>query len=184
MTLYAQGWSKRRISRFLHVSRPTITAWITRFEADNTASLEDQSRAPHTTGRKAWLPVMVAIYHLHKRHPDAGGFRIWSLRGKTDLSVRTIERIMALNRHVYTDIPGTEALHASPAVPQPHPCKATVAHEYGFIDGRMRDCAIEGHRGWSLIILDGSSRTMLAGAGAPSEASWVALTVLSTAGQR
>jgi len=53
MTLYAHGWSKRSISRFLHVSRPTITAWITRFE----------SRAPHTTGRKAWLPVMVEISH-------------------------------------------------------------------------------------------------------------------------
>ena len=43
---------------------------------------------------------MVAIYPLQKRHPDAGGFRIWSLRGKNDLSVRTIERIMALNRRV------------------------------------------------------------------------------------
>jgi len=181
MTLYAQGWSKRSISRFLHVSRPTITAWMTRFEADNTASLEDQSRAPHTTGRKAWLPVLVEIYHLQKRHPEAGGFRIWSLRGKNDLSVRTVERIMALNRRVYTDIPGTEALHAPPAVPQPHPCKATAAHEYWFIDGRMMDFAIEGHRWWSLIILDGYSRTMLAGAVAPTEASWVALTVLYAA---
>ena len=144
ITLYAQGWSKRSISQFLHVSRPTITAWITRFEADNTASLEDQSRAPHTTGRKAWLPVMVEIYHLQKRHPDAGGFRIWSLRGKNDLSVRTIERIMALNRQVYTDIPGTEALHAPPAAPQPHPFKATAAHEYWFIDGRMMDFALRG----------------------------------------
>ena len=180
ITLYAQGWSKRSISQFLHVSRPTITAWITRFEADNTASLEDQSRAPHTPVRKAWLPVMVEIYHLQKRHPDAGGFRIWSLRGKTDLSVRTVERIMALNRHVYTDIPGTEALHAPPAAPQPHPFKATAAHEYWFIDGRMMDFALEGHRWWSLIILDGYSRTMLAGAVAPTEASWVALTVLYT----
>ena len=157
---------------------------MTRFEADNTASLEDQSRAPHTTGRKAWLPVMVEIYHLQKRHPDAGGFRIWSLRGKHDLSVRTIERIMALNRRVYTDIPGTEALHAPPAVPQPHPFKATAAHEYWCIDGRMMDCAIESHRWWSLIILDGSSRTMLAGAVAPTEASWVALTVLYAAVRR
>jgi transposase InsO family protein len=181
ITLYAQGWSKRSISRFLHVSRPTSTAWMTRFEADNTASLEDQSRAPHTTGRKAWLPVLVEIYHLQKRHPDAGGFRIWSLRGQNDLSVRTVERIMALNRRVYTDIPGTEALHAPPAVPQPHPFKATAAHEYWFIDGRMMDFAIEGHRWWSLIILDGYSRTMLAGAVAPTEASWVALTVLYAA---
>ena len=46
------------------------------------------------------------------------------------------------------------------------------------------DFALEGHRWWSLIILDGYSRTMLAGAVAPSEASWVALTVLYTACQR
>ena len=43
------------------------------------------------------------------------------------------------------------------------------------------DFALEGHRWWSLIFLDGYSRTMLAGAVAPSEARWVALTVLYTA---
>ena len=184
ITLYAQGWSKRSMRQFLQVSRPTIDLWLARFEADNLASLEDRSRAPRTPIRKAWLPVMVEIYHLQKRHPDAGGFRIWSLRGKTDLSVRTVERIMALNRQVYKDIPGTEALHAPHAAPQPHPFKAGAAHEYWFIDGRMMDFALEGHRWWSLIILDGYSRTMLAGAVAPSEASWVALTVLYTACQR
>jgi transposase InsO family protein len=181
ITLYAQGWSKRSISRFLHVSRPTITAWIARFEAENLESLEDRSRAPKTTVRKAWLPAMVEIYHLQKRHPDAGGFRIWSLRGKSDLSVRTVERIMAINRRVYKDIPGTASKRPPQGEPQPHPFKATAAHEYWFIDGRMMDFALEGHRWWSLIILDGYSRTMLAGAVAPSEASWVALTVLYTA---
>ena len=124
ITLYAQGWSKRSISQFLHVSRPTIALWITRFERDNTASLADKSSAPHTPARKVWLPVMLEISHLQKRHPDAGGFRIWSLRGNPDLSVRTVERIMALNRQVYTDIPGTEALHTPAASPQPHPFKA------------------------------------------------------------
>jgi hypothetical protein len=184
ITLYAQGWSKRSISQFLQVSRPTINRWITRFECDNAASLADQSSAPHTPARKVWLPVMLEISHLQKRHPDAGGFRIWSLRGKTDLSVRTVERVMALNRPGYPDIPGTAGHHAPKAAPQPHPFKARVAHEYWFIDGRMMDFALEGHRWWSLIILDGYSRTMLAGAVAPSEASWVALTVLSTACQR
>jgi hypothetical protein len=43
------------------------------------------------------------------------------------------------------------------------------------------DFAIEGVKWWSLIILDGYSRTMLAGAVAPTDASWVALMVLSTA---
>jgi hypothetical protein len=48
----------------------------------------------------------------------------------------------------------------------------------------MMDFALEGHRWWSLMSLDGDARTMLAGAVAPSEASWVALTVLSTACRR
>jgi hypothetical protein len=76
---------------------------------------------------------------------------------------------MALNRQVYTDMPGTEGL---PAPPQPHPFKAPVAHADWFIDGRMMDFALQGYRWWSLIILDGYARTMLAGAGAPAEASW------------
>ena len=126
---------------------PPSPRGLTRFEADNLASLEDKSRAPHTTGRKAWLPVMVEIYHLQKRHPDAGGFRIWSLRGKTDLSVRTVERIMAINRQVYKDIPGTRRATHPPTEPQPHPFKATAAHEYWFIDGRMMDFALEGQSG-------------------------------------
>ncbi len=178
--LYFQGWSKTSISRFLHVSRPTINTWIARFERDNLASLEDKSSAPKTPARKAWLPVMLEIYHLQKRHPDAGGFRIWSLRGKTDLSVRTVERIMALNRQVYTDIPHVGRKRTQ-TEPQSHPFKASVAHEYWFIDGRMMDFAIDGVKWWSLIVLDGYSRTMLAGAVAPTEASWVALTVLYNA---
>src|SRR5262249_46272886 len=112
------------------------------------------------------------------RHPDAGGFRSWSLRGQTDLSVRTVERVMALNRQVYPDIPGTAGHHAPKATPQPHPFKARVAHEYWCIDGRMMDFALEGHRGWGWIIPDGMRGPLLAGAGAPSEASWVALTGL------
>jgi transposase len=180
IALYVEGWHKRSISEFLHVSRPTINAWIERFEVDNVASLEDRSHTPKTIQRKAWLPTMVEIYHLQKRHPDAGGFRIWSLWGKPDLTVRTIERIMAINRQVYSDIPhvGTKR---KPKTAQLHPYKARRPHEYWFIDGRQMDFEIDGVKWWSLIILDGYSRTMLAGAVARSEASWVALMVLYTA---
>jgi Homeodomain-like domain/Integrase core domain len=184
LTLYAQGWSKRSISQFLRVSRPTITRWITRFEADELASLEDHSCAPKSPGRKAWLPVMVEIYHLQKRHPDAGGFRIWSLRGKLDLSVRTVERIMAVNRQVYPDIPLGGWRRPRQTAPGPHPFKAAAAHEYWFIDGRIMDFTLEGTKWWSLIVLDGYSRTMLAGCIAPVEASWGALLVLHAACRR
>ena len=63
------------------------------------------SRAPHAPVRKIWLPLMVQVYHLQKAHPDAGEFRIWSLLARSDVSVRTVGRIMALNRLVYDDIP-------------------------------------------------------------------------------
>ena len=183
LQLYFQGWSKSSIRRFLHVSRPTIHAWIKRFEADNLESLADQSHTPKTIRRKAGLPVMVAIYPLQKRPPDAGRFRMWSVLGNPAIAERTVGRVMALNKRLYPDIPHVAKKRQKKA-PQPHPFKATFAHEYWFIDGRMMDCAIDGVRWWSLIVLDGYSRTMLAGAVAPSEASWIALTVLFTACQR
>jgi Putative ATPase subunit of terminase (gpP-like)./Integrase core domain. len=178
--LYAQGWEKISISRFLHVSRPTVDAWIKRFATEHFAGLLDKSRAPKAPARKVWLPLMIEVYHLQKRHPDAGKFRIWSLLAHPEISVRTVARIMALNKEVYDDIPHVR--RKSPKrPPQPHPYKASRPHQYWFIDGRMMDFALEGVKWWSLVMLDGYSRTILAGAIAPSEASWVALMVLYTA---
>jgi hypothetical protein len=85
--LYYQGWEKISISRFLKVSRPTVDAWIQRFETEHFVGLADRSRAPKVPVRKIWLPLMVQVYHLQKVHPDAGEFRIWSLLGPTPTSV-------------------------------------------------------------------------------------------------
>ena len=178
--LYYQGWSKRSISHFMQVSRPTVDLWIRRFEAEHFAGLEDKSRVPHTTPRKVWLPLMIEIYHLQKRHPDAGEFRIWSLLANDTIAVRTVGRVMALTKQVDDDIPHVPSTQAKPP-PGPHPYKATSAHQYWFIDGRMMDFALDGVKWWSLILLDGYSRTLVAGAMAPSEASWAALLVLYTA---
>jgi transposase InsO family protein/transposase len=191
IALYFQGWNKVSIRRYLRVSRPTINEWIGRFEADNLATLEvdnlavleDKSSAPKVPVRKVWLPVMLEVYHLQKRHPDAGRFRMWSLLGRPEIGERTVGRVMALNKRLYPDIPHVVKKRQKKE-PQPHPFKASVAHEYWFIDGRMMDCEIDGVRWWSVIVLDGYSRTMLAGAVSASEASWIALTVLFTACQR
>ena len=197
--LYFQGWGKTSISRFLHVSRPTINEWIRRFEAEDLASLDvadlanldandlkslaDGSHAPKSPQRKVWLPLMQEVYHLQKRHPDAGRFRIWSLLGMPEIHESTVGRVMALNKRLYPDIPHVSQKRRKKEA-QPHPFKASLAHEYWFIDGRMMDFEIDGVRWWSIIVLDGYSRTMLAGAVSASEASWIALTVLFTACQR
>jgi transposase InsO family protein/transposase len=180
ITLYCQGWTKISISRFLHVSRPTVREWLHRFEQEDLSGLEDKSRAPKAPARKAWLPLMIAVYHLQKRHPDAGRFRIWSLLGQDEVSVRTIGRVMALNKRVYDDIPHGRRQRAQHD-PQPHPYKAQSPHEVWFIDGRQMDFKLHGIKWWSIVLLEGYSRTMLAAAVAPSEASWVAMLVLYTA---
>jgi transposase len=179
---YAQGWTKRSICGFLQVSRPTVDRWIARFEAEHRDGLLGPKPGPRTP-RKVWFPLMVEVYHLQKAHRDAGEFRIWSLLAREDISVRTVGRVMALNRHVYDDIPH-QRRHEATHPPQPHPYKATRPHQYWFIDGRMMDFALDGVRWWSLLLLEGYSRTIVAGAVAPVEASWVALMVLYTACQR
>src|SRR5712691_12314059 len=90
---------------------------------------------------------------------------------------------MALNKRVYDDIPHVRRTRDKPE-PQPHPSKAQAPHEVWCIDGRMMDCKLDGVKWWSIVILEGYSRTLLAAAVAPSEASWVALLVLSTACRR
>jgi transposase InsO family protein len=180
--LYYQGWDKVSISRFLHLARTTIDRWIARFEAEPLAGLVDHKRGPKGSSRKVWFPRMVHIYHLQKVHPDAGEFRIGSLLAQPDISVRTVGRIMALNKLVYEDIPHHPRTTRPPA-PQPHPYKATRRHQYWFIDGRQMDFALDGVKWWSLLILEGYSRTILAGTLAPTEATWAALMVLYTACQ-
>jgi Homeodomain-like domain len=178
--LYAQGWNKLSISRFLQVSRPTVDRWVRRFEDEHFAGLGGHPRGPQAP-RKVWFPLMVQIYHLQKAHPDAGEFRIWSLLANDDIAVRTVGRVMALNRQVYEDIPKPRGYRGPKKPAQPHPYKAQSPHEFWFIDGRKMDFAFDGVQWWSVIILDGYSRTMLAGAIAPAEASWVTLMVLYTA---
>jgi Integrase core domain/Homeodomain-like domain len=180
--LYYQGWTKRSICGFLHGSRPTVDRWLGRFAAEHFAGLLGHKPGPQSP-RKVWFPLMVEVYHLQQAHPDAGEFRIGSLLAREDISVRTGGRVMALNRQVYDDIPH-QRKHAATPPPQPHPYKAAHPHQYGFMDGRMMDFALEGVRWWSLSMLEGYSRTILAGAVAPSEASWVALMVLYTACMR
>jgi len=159
--LYYQGWEKRSMSRFMHVSRPTVDAWIHRFDTEHFTGLVDKSRAPTTPARKVWLPLMLQVYHVQKRHPDAGEFRLWSLLAQPTISVRTVGRIMAVNKLVYDDIPHVRR-PGTKLPPPPHPYKAQRCHPYWFIDGRQMDFALDGVKWWSLVILAGYSRTIVA----------------------
>jgi len=183
MKLSSQGWTKLSISHFLPVSRPTVDRGIRRVEDEPFAGLVGRPRGPQAP-RKVGFPVMVAIEHLQKAHPDAGEFRIWSLLANDESAVRTGGRVMALNRPGYAAIPLPHGAKGPKKPAQPHPYKAPSPQAFWCIDGRKMDVACDGVKWWSVRILDGSSRTMLAGALAPTEASWVTLLVLSPACRR
>ena len=78
----------------------------------------DRPRGPPAP-RKVWFPLMVAIYHLQKAHPDAGAFRLWSLLANETIAVRTVGRVMARNRHVYDDIPPPQGAKGPKKPPHP-----------------------------------------------------------------
>jgi hypothetical protein len=123
-----RGGDQVSISRCWRVSRPTVAAWIQRFEAEHCAGLVDTSRAPQAPVRQIWRPLRVQVYPLQKAPPEAGEFRIWSLRARSEVSVRTIGRVMALNRLVDDDIPHVRRPGAKPA-PGPHPDTARDRHQ-------------------------------------------------------
>jgi transposase InsO family protein len=175
--------AKRSISRFPKVSRPTVNAWIEPFEAEHFTGLLDKQRGSKEPPRKVWFPRMVQVYHLQKANPDAEEFRIWSLLAQPDISGRTVGRIMALNKRVYDDIPHVPKKGVKRA-PGLHSYKASRHHQYWFMDGRQLDVRVDGVKWWSLVVLEGYSRTILAGAIAPTEATWATLMVLYTACQR
>jgi hypothetical protein len=176
----APGWRKVSISRFFPVSRPTVQAWIRRFEAEHCAGLQEKSRAPKAPARKGGLPLMVAVSPLPKRHPDAGTCRLWRLLARTAISVRTGARIMALTKQGSDAIPPVRN-NGPKLSPQPHPAKACRPHPSWCIAGRMRDGALDGVTWWRLVMLEGYARTILAGAMAPAEATWATWRGLYTA---
>jgi hypothetical protein len=76
---------------------------------------------------------MAQVYHLQKAHPDAGEFPIWNLLARSDVSVRPIGRVIALNKLLYDDIPHAPKRGVTQA-PRPHPHKASHRHQYWFVD--------------------------------------------------
>ena len=77
MTLSGPGWTTIRMRRFRYGLRPTVREGRRRCEPEDRPGWADKRRAPQAPARQAWLPRMLAVSPLPKRHPDAGRFRLW-----------------------------------------------------------------------------------------------------------
>jgi putative transposase len=153
----------------LRLSRKHVAHLIAAFEQDGFAGLEDaRTRPPAHPANQLTLPFLQEVFAVQQDYPRAGRFRVHGLLeqqlGDTTPSERSVGRAMAINRF-FMGAPGPWP----PPPParngqdrRPLPYQLLYPHHYWFIDIRYL-VKLEGHWVYSLCIVEGYSRMILAG---------------------
>lgn len=173
--MWAQGWNKRSIAGCLKLSRRHVGRIIDAFEQDGFAGLEDERTRPiNHPANQLTLPFLKEVLDLQQEHPRAGRFRVQGLlekqyreagRGDKLPSERTVGRVMAMNRQ----------FHGAPApwqsqkdevepdtTPRYLPYRPDYRHHIWYVDVRYL-VKLEDQWIYSICVLEGYSRTILAG---------------------
>jgi len=168
--MWAEGWSKKSIAGCLKMARSHVYAIIDAFARDGFAGLEDQrTQPPPHFDTQLTLPFLKAVLDLQQAYPRAGRFRLHGLlapqHGPDLPSEATVGRAMAINRRVHgAPGPWQSARDEQKAVtePRPLPYRPQYRHHLWFVDLRYL-VQLEGRWVYSICILEGYSRTILAG---------------------
>jgi transposase InsO family protein len=152
------------------MARSHVYAIIAAFEHDGFAGLEDQrTQPPPPLETQLTLPFLKEVLDLHQAYPRAGRFRLHGLLAQQHDSNRpseaTVGRAMAINRRVHgAPGPWSSARDEQEALAEPRhlPYRPHYRHHLWFVDIRSL-VTLEGRWVYSLCILEGYSRTILAG---------------------
>jgi putative transposase len=168
--MWYEGWNKQSLAGCLQMARSHVYAIIAAFERDGFEGLEAQRTrpSPHPDDQLT-LPLLKEVSDLQHEYPRAGRFRIHGLLESqygADLpSEATVGRAMAINRRLH-GAPGpwssAREEHGPATEPRHLPYRPHYRHHLWFVDIRYL-VKIEGHWVYSLCILEGYSRTILAG---------------------
>jgi putative transposase len=168
--LCAAGWNEKTIAQLLRCSQKTVIKWLRRWAEESqrqeasAAWARDRSHARHHVERRVSLGTFHAVLQIQKRYGYAGWFRVQGYLEK-DYGIRlgetTIKKIMRLNRK----------LHLAPARPveistkesREGPPQSKHAFEHCYLDIRYLDAKPGGVQLYSTLVLEGYSRTILAG---------------------
>jgi transposase/transposase InsO family protein len=183
--LKREGWTEKRIAQLLRINRNTVMKWLRRARQAESQSddrqlwLLDLSRAPHRTSRKVFFGAIHAVLELQKKYGYAGAFRI---KGYLEqdyhiyLGEATIRKIMALNRRLHL-APQRPVKEEKPLELGEGPKKSRCPFEHIFVDFRYLDAKPGGVQLYSTLLLEGFSRTILAGSLTPEQDAGVLLHV-------
>jgi transposase len=170
LKLRMMGWTEKRIAQLLQCSRKTVMKWLRRArqsvqaEDNRQAWLLDLSRAPHRTQRKVFFGTINAVLQLQKKYGYAGAFRLQGYLSKDyglELSEATIRKVMRQNRQVH--LAPQRPVELIIRDPREGPPQSKHPFEHAYIDIRYLDAKPEGIQLYSTLLLEGHSRTILAG---------------------
>jgi putative transposase len=166
--MFYEGWNKKSIANLLKLSRSHVTHLIEAFEKDGFAGLEDKRTRPaHHPHNQMTLPFMEKVFQAQLAHPDAGRFRLQGIleqqMGEDTPSEGTVGRAMQHNR-LWRGAPDPLKTNRETEAKEPAelPYQPRYAHQYWFIDIRYL-VKFEGHWVYSICVIEGLSRTILAG---------------------
>jgi len=188
--MFHEGWHQTSIAGLLKLSRQHVWNIIQAFERDDFAGLEDQRTRPTVhSSLQLTLPFLKDVLDVQQEYPRAGRFRVKGLvERKTGQapSEATIGRAMAINRRSHgappvwtSDRPAPQALDG---IVKDTPFTPVRRHHYWFIDYRyLVRVDDEGHWAYSLCIIEGYSRKIIAGMATLYQDTLAVLQLLSAA---
>lgn len=188
--MHYEGWHPSSIAGCLHLSRQHVWNIVQAFERDGFAGLEDKRTRPAThPANQLSLPFLKEVLDVQQEYPRAGRFRVKGLveqRTGHAPSERTVGRAMAINRQHHAAPPAWVTDHPDLSEPdgiiKETPFDPAWRHRYWFIDYRyLVRLDDEGHWAYSLCIIEGYSRKILAGMATEYQDTVAVLQLLSAA---
>src|SRR5215468_4606505 len=171
-----EGWNKTSIAACLKLARAHVYTILEAFAPDGFAGLEDQrTRPPQHPANQLSLPLFKEILDLQREYPRAGRFRIRGLLGQQRAeplpSERTVGRAMAINRQLH-GAPGpwrsAREEHPAPVSLKHLPYRPAYHHHLWFTDIRYL-VQLDGSWVYSICIIEGYSRKIVAGMASPHQ---------------
>jgi putative transposase len=185
--LFHEGWDKQSIAGLLKLSRRHVGRLIAAFAQDGFAALEDDRTRPLAhPANQLTLPFLTEVLAVQQAYPRAGRFRVRGLlaqqMGERTPSERSVGRAMAINRF-FRGAPGPWPPRPQARAEQEHrplPYAPLHRHHYWFIDLRYL-VRRAGQWVYSLCIIEGYSRMILAGMASDHQDELVVLQLLHAA---